>query len=80
MTEDDTFNALRRNSFQSVLKELGSKAGTSGTPDHLRITMSVWSCENDNLDPIWHDFFRARGWTVKEFEKECSRGLQTMQG
>jgi hypothetical protein len=70
MTEDDTFNALRRNSFESVLKELGSKAGT---PRDLHITKNIWSCDNDNLSPHWLDFFRVRGWTIAEFEEECKK-------
>lgn len=70
MTEDDTFNALKRKPFKSVLQELGSKAGT---PDHLHITKSIWACDNNDLLPYWIDFFKDRGWTIQDFEKECNK-------
>jgi len=72
MTEDDTFNALRRTPFESVLKELAIMAGH---PDDLDIVMSVWSSNCDNLDSFWTDFFITRGWTIKKFEKECKNGM-----
>ena len=69
-TEDDTFNALRREPFGSVLKELGTMAGT---PDELHITKHAWAYDNENLLPYWVRFFEVRGWTIQEFEEECKR-------
>ena len=80
-TEDDTFNALRREPFNSVIRELACRAAFERRPleipdDDLFPTKSIWSSGNENLDPHWIKFLEDRGWTIKDFEDRCKRDVQ----
>lgn len=70
MTQDDTFAALKRVPFRSVLGEIAAMAGT---PDDTDITRSVWAQDNKGIATCWTGFFEVRGWTIQEFEKECNK-------
>lgn len=68
MTEDDTFNALKKATFEQMKEEF--------------VRLKIYF-NGDYTNPEWHEarIFSAErmGWTVKEYQKENSRRINSLK-